>query len=299
VAVPLPLHARRFLDQLSTLANPEAVVATLTPLLQRVAIVSRWRRLGVVAACAAFPVLVGISMIFGVQMYDRLQRAQPDVLQLSSLLGQRAAARSWWMKGHSGPGDDRLVAIYLAHHFRPTITNANTWSNAFVLSLISGESRRFAEQSVVEHPDPTEQEIQEAETALRPYVRATKPLGFLQERWFPLVALGMALLVYVGLPALVCALLFRGGLVLWALGVAIVRADGVRASRLRVFWRSLVAWSPVALAPVLTAVLAPVVGVFGSAALVTALVLSLAVLSLVHRERSLQDRLAGTWLVPR
>ena len=167
------------------------------------------------------------------------------------------------------------------------------------MSMVNVEGRRFAERSLVDHPQPSEQEIQEAETALKPYVRDTKPLGFLQERWFPLVALGMALLVYVGLPALVCALLFRGGLVLWALGVAIVRADGVRASRLRVFWRALVAWSPVALAPVLTAVLAPVVGVFGSAALVTALVLSLAVLSLVHRERSLQDRLAGTWLVPR
>ena len=298
LAVPLPLHARKFLDQLPTLANAEAIVAALAPLRQRVAVVSRRRRLGIVGACVAFPALTGISMIFGVQMFDRLQRNQPDVLQLSSLLGQRAAMRSSWMKSRPGP-DDRLVAIYVADHFRPTITNANTWSNAFVLSLISGESRRFAEQSVVAHPNPTEQEIQEAETALKPYVRDTKPLGFLQERWFPLVALGMALLVYVGLPALVCALLFRGGLVLWALGVAIVRADGVRASRLRVFWRSLVAWSPVALAPVLTAVLAPVVGVFGSAALVTALVLSLAVLSLVHRERSLQDRLAGTWLVPR
>ena len=298
VAVPLPLHARKFLDQLSTSANAEAIVAALTPLLQRVAVVSRWRRLGVVAGCAAFPALAGIGMIFGVQFLDRLQRSQPEVMQLNSLLGQRAAMRSWWMGSRPGP-NDRLVAVYIANHFRPTITNANTWSNAFVLSLISGESRRFAEQSVVDHPNPTEQEIREAETALKPYVRDTKPLGFLQERWFPLVTVGVSLLVYVGLPALVCALLFRGGLVLWALGVAIVRADGARATRLRVFWRSIVAWSPVALAPVLMGMLAPVVGVFLSAALVTALVLSLAVLSLVHRERSLQDRLAGTWLVPR
>ncbi len=299
VAVPLPLHARKFLDQLSTSANVEAIVAALTPLLQRVAVVSRWRRLGVVAACVAFPALAAMGMTFGLQMFDRLQRSQPDVLQLSSLLGQRAAARSSWMKGRSGPADDRLVAIYIANHFRPTITNANTWSNAFVLSLISEESRRFAEQSVVEHPSPTEQETQEAETALEPYVAASKPLGFLQEKWFPLLAAGVALLVYVGFPALVCALLFRGGLVLWALGVVIVRTDGIRASRLRVFWRSLVAWSPILLAPVLMGMLTVLVGAFWAAVLLGLLIVGLAVLSLALRQRSLQDRLAGTWLVPR
>jgi hypothetical protein len=291
-------HGRKFLDQLSTSANAEAIVAALTPLLQKVAVVSRWRRLAVVAACAAFPALAGIGMMFGLQMFDRLQRNQPDVLPLSSLLGQRAAMRSPWMKGRSGP-DDRLVAIYTANHFRQTITNATTWSNAFVLSLISGESRRFAEQSVVDHPHPTESEIQEAETALKPYVKASKPLGFLQERWSPLLMAGVALLFYVGFPALLCALLFRGGLVLWVLGVAIVRTDGVRASRLRIFWRSMVAWSPILVAPVLTVMLTPRVGMFWAGALVVALVCGLAVVSLALRQRSLPDRLAGTWLVPR
>ena len=52
------------------------------------------------------------------------------------------------------------------------------------------------------------------------------------------------LAVYVCLPALIAALLFRGGLVLRMAGIAFVRRDGKRASRLRVFWRALVAWSP-------------------------------------------------------
>lgn len=298
VAMPLPLHARGFLDTLSTSANPEAIVAALAPLLQRVAVVSRGRRFGVVAACAAFPVLAGIGMWLGRDMIEQLQRSQPEALRLSSVLGQRAAMRSPWMKRGSGP-DDRLVAIYIANHFRSTITNATTWSNAFTLSLISGESRRFAEQSVVEHPQSTEQEIQEAEAALKPYVAAAKPLGFLQERWFPLVTAGVALLLYVGLPALVCALLFRGGLVLWALGVAIVRTDGVRASRLRVLWRSLVAWSPIVLAPVLMAVLTARIGALWAAVLPGLLIAGLAGLSIALRQRSLQDRVAGTWLVPR
>jgi hypothetical protein len=298
VAVPLPVHARKFLDKLTALANPEAIVAALTPLLQRATVVSRWRRLGVVAGCAAFPTLAAISITFGTHILAQLQRSQPDVAQLNSLLGQRAAMRSRWMRNFSGP-NDRLVGIYIANHFRQTITNANTWSNVLVLSMISGESRRFAEQSVAGHPNPTEQESQEAESALKPYVRTSESLGFLQERWFPLVAGGMGLVVYVGLPALICALLFRGGLVLWALGVIIVRPDGARASRLRMFWRSLVAWSPILIGPVLVFSLKPLVGMVWAGALVGALVLGLAALSLALRQRSLQDRLAGTWLVPR
>ena len=94
-------------------------------------------------------------------------------------------------------------------------------------------------------------------------------------------------------------LLFRGGLVSWALGVAIVRTDGVRASRLRVFWRSIVAWSPVLLAPVLIVMLRPLVGMFWAGALLGALIIGLAVLSVTLRQRSLPDRLAGTWPVPR
>jgi len=46
-------------------------------------------------------------------------------------------------------------------------------------------------------------------------------------------------------------------LLLRMLGVAVVRKDGARASRLRVFWRSLVAWSPVWCAPVLFALFVP------------------------------------------
>ena len=53
---------------------------------------------------------------------------------------------------------------------------------------------------------------------------------------------------YVCVPALIAAVLFRGGLVLWMAGISFVRRDGKRASRLRVFWRALVAWSPLCLA---------------------------------------------------
>jgi hypothetical protein len=82
-----------------------------------------------------------------------------------------------------------------------------------------------------------------------------------------------------------------------------VRKDGKRASRLRVFWRALVAWSSLALGG---AVFASVLAMLhGRAAVLPAalagglVVCALALLSLALPKRGLQDRLAGTWLVPR
>jgi hypothetical protein len=98
-------------------------------------------------------------------------------------------------------------------------------------------------------------------------------------------------------------LLFRGGLALRMAGMTFVRRDGKRASRLRVFWRALVAWSPLWSAPF---VLIPILGKPDPAtfndlpfALLSGLFLGLAVLSVALPKRGLPDRLAATWPVPR
>jgi hypothetical protein len=299
LALPLPLHVREFLNKLAGMANPDAILSALEPLLRRAAVVSRWRRLGVISGCAAFPILAGLCMILGQQMLDAFQRSQPGVFQLSQLLQQRAAMRSsWFIKTPGGP-DDRLVAIYIADHFRSTITNASTWSNLLTLALITPESRRFAEQSIIEHPHPTAEETHEADAALSLFGTATEAFNFTKQRWFPLVVIGVSFFAYVAIPAVILALVFRGGLVLLVFGVAVVRPDGARASRLRMLWRSLITWSPVLAAPVLLAFLTPFVGLFPCATVWATLVVALVILSLAQRHRSLQDRLAGTWMVPR
>jgi hypothetical protein len=84
-----------------------------------------------------------------------------------------------------------------------------------------------------------------------------------------------------------------------ALRVAVVRRNGAVASRLRVFWRSMIAWSPLLLALILGAFLSPVLGLAWASALAVLLLGALMLASLALPERSLQDRLAGTVLVPR
>ena len=71
----------------------------------------------------------------------------------------RTSARFWGGKNAQLPTDSQF-AIYIAQHYRGIITNEATWSSPFVLSMVKGEGRKFAEQSVAQHPAPTEAEMQ-------------------------------------------------------------------------------------------------------------------------------------------
>ncbi len=295
----LPIHARSFLEKLTTFASADAIVTALKPLLHRAAAVSRLRRAGVVVGCLAFPLLTCIGMIFGMRVYNQWQRSQPELADLAQVLNFRAVMNMPWFKS-SLPPDDRTFAIYIASHHRQTITNGHEWNTLYALSMINGEKRRFAEKSVAEHPNPTEKEIRDAAERMKPLVKQNDPAKSISSRpWFPLLVFAASLLIYVALPALLAALIFRGGVVMRGFGLAVAKRDGTRASRLQVFGRSLIAWFPVLVAPVLLAVLSPLTGMPWAGTLVAALLVGLAAWSLALPGRGLQDRLAGTTLVPR
>jgi hypothetical protein len=297
-AFPLPLHARDFLKRLTQFPNAEAVAKALKLLLSRRAVVSRWRRAAVVAGCVAFPLFASVGMVFGLAFIEQFNRIHPGLMELQMLLQHRAVLNSRWAKNQPHP-TDRQFAIYIAQHYRGVVTNRTTWSSVFAAAMVKGEIRRFAEQSVAEHPAPTAEEMADAEAALKGQLPPADGLTVLRQPWFPLAAGAGALGIYVGIPALIAALLFRGGLVLRVVGVTFVRRDGRRASRLRVFWRALVAWVPLLLAVALAGGLKSVLGLF-PAALVSALLLGgLAILSLALPKRGLPDSFAGTWPVPR
>jgi uncharacterized RDD family membrane protein YckC len=100
------------------------------------------------------------------------------------------------------------------------------------------------------------------------------------------------------------AFLFRGGFTLPMMGLTLVRGDGQRAGRFRCAWRAFVVWAPL----VLLLMLAFAIKAVNVQAMIIPLVLwSLAMgflavcpaLALWFPTRSLHDRLAGTYLVPR
>jgi len=324
-AVPLPLHARDFLNSLLQPASRpcrhgagpdtlEQIVAALEPLLRRVTSVSRLRRAAVVAGCLALPLLGSFAMVVGTNM---IRQRYPGMMELGNLLHARPAVqKSQTLQAprtnpsppeknaaKSSPAHnpraptDRELAIYIASHYRATITNDEVWNSPMALSLIQGKDRRFAEQSIAENLAPTAKEMADAEEAVKPFTALFQGSSSSQGM---AAALGL-LAIYVCLPALIAAMLFRGGLALRAAGIALVRRDGRPASRLRVFWRALVAWVPFWTALLLLLV------VIGHQQAADNLSLwmccgsccAFIALSLAMPRRGLPDRLAGIWPVPR
>jgi hypothetical protein len=255
---PLPLQARQLVESLRGLTGAGAVLSALKPLMQQMAVVTRTRRAGLVAACVAFPLVAGIGFLFAARLMDQWVREQPQVLELQQLLSIRSGQQMALHFSKQTPKvDDRAFAIHIAGHYRQVITNPAAWSNILALSTIQGESRRFAEQAVTDHPQPTEQEVSQATALINKHIPVRSSFRFMNKTWMPPFVAAMCLFVYVCVPALIASFAFRGGLALRALGLAIVRKDGTRASRLRLFWRSLVTWSPVLCAPIALALLIP------------------------------------------
>jgi hypothetical protein len=165
VSVPLPLHTRQFFKGMPQLPDTDALLLALRPLLQRVAVVTRRRRAAVMAGCIVFPLCIACLMFFVGAFMRHWTRQNPGVSELGQLLQYRSGMQSWDKTNMPVP-TDRQFAIYIASHYRAAITNKTAWSNAMSLSLIDEEGGRFAQESLTQHPAPTENEIAEANAAL-------------------------------------------------------------------------------------------------------------------------------------
>jgi eukaryotic-like serine/threonine-protein kinase len=309
VSVPLPLHVRQFFKGLPHFADAAALLFALRPLLQRATVVTRLRRAGIVIACLAFPAIAACGLLFGAAFLEQWNHHNPGVFELSQLLQIRSMHRRAENPSNTNQfaPTDFQFAIYIASHYRAEITNSMSWSNTMSFSLINGEARRFAEESLTQHPAPTANEIADADAAIKKIQPRWDTLDMLRKPSFFLFMMVVSLVIYVCLPALIAALAFRGGLVLLLTGVTFVRRDGAPASRLRLFWRALVAWIPILVALVLSfkslaAPLLPAGSTVGNSpvwALAFGVVCVLTILSIAVPQRGLQDRLAGTWPVLR
>ena len=243
------------------------------------------------------PLLAFGGGFFSMGLLSEVSRTNPGLVDLSRLLRQRTSG--WFSGGKPTQAPtDRQLAIYILHHYRGMITNQATWSNPWALSLINGERRAFVEKSLAEYPAPTEAQIADADAAVAKFLPrqdffADNPPLTLSTR-----TMLAALLPCACLPALLAALAFRGGLLLLIAGVTFVRKDGQPASRMRVLWRALLAWIPLFCACGFAMSALDKQWVWGAW---TSLALAglLAAWSVALPERGLQDRLAGTWPVPR
>jgi hypothetical protein len=228
---------------------------------------------------------------------------RPGVAPAVFALGHLAGADN-----ETGPNAERLrtaLEISIAGRFGPMLAQDAFWHNGATVRLVPW--RPLARRALARHPTVSREELAAATATLH---ELDEDLQGRELVVATAVACDGPLLMLVACLAPVWAFACRGGLWLRLVGVAVVREDGAEASRRRAVWRSLVSWSPIWFLIAGLAVLR--VDVRSWEAIVDALTAHWAVALLaialrgagavwvvIRPERGLQDRLAGTWLVPR
>jgi hypothetical protein len=293
---PIPAHAMKFRNGVAQQGSPTAVLNTLMPLLQRNTEVTFARRLAMLAGSMAFPIFASVMMFVGMGMYKSWNENSPEIMELTNVVNYRKTV-GMFDRHRSNDAEDHLIGIYIASHFSDLISDSTRWNSVLAVSMIPRPQREFAEQSLVDHPNPSAEEIAEADAALVDRIASMQIANIDMPVWAPYAAVPFSLITYVGIPAIFAALFFRKGLVMLSCGVSVSLKDSRPAGRLRCFWRSLVAWSPWIAAPFVIGLLQPLAGI--EVAIIVACIVAPAVvvISLFLPERGLQDRLAGTYLV--
>jgi tRNA A-37 threonylcarbamoyl transferase component Bud32 len=304
-AVPIPLTARGLLRDLHLAPDPASVSTQLKSLARQVPVVSRRRRLGLFAGCVAPSLMIAVLMFAGARMNLRWQRDYADVqLLFVSLELRKELARGKVPEGIDVATAQQDLDIYIAGRFGKFVRDPTHWHSPYT-AIVMKNQREIAERIVAAHPNPSASEMEKVSPIFASRLdnavkEANQVLGTSKRFWYDFSLIVLAsMLGWAALFSLFCALAFRGGLLMRLLGIAVVTCDGADVSRFRMLWRTFVAWSPLLLGGVLLFCLTPLLGSLASTWIVISIVLAVAIWSLALPDRSLQDRIAATWLVPR
>jgi hypothetical protein len=294
-------------------ASSHEVVARIDSLMSRPDTLVRWRRTATVAPCVALP---AICAVIGALTLTAAQRAiTPDVAMLATSLGELSSL-SLPREGDAA-SHRAALEVYVAGRFGPMIADQKVWHSP-IITLSMGRLRPLAERALADHPHVSPDELTAATSALGSFLQGQERAA--RSPWralVPRLALAelLVLLTVVAGFGILAPLLFRGGVLMRSLGIAVVTRTGREASPLRAFGRGLVAWLPLTALVVLLFRTSVVAGLQAGSGIsngwqrhpiailavvaLGVLLLGAAFWSVLHPERGLQDRIAGTWLVPR
>ncbi len=304
---PVALRARGLLRVLREAGDFTALAGQLRALVQQRPAISRRRRLGLILGCTVPSLVIAALLLLGLNLSAKWQKKDPDVMRLKTALINHARME----KGEFvSPEIDPAAAlppleIYIAGRYANVLAT-DVWSSPYVVSALSRSERKRAVEIYARHRDPSPEAMAAARTALGRAVDANGELDLAPHfknfekvnqviRW-PMAMGGFLWAAFLSVAA---ALFFRGGVLMRALGIAVVTRDGSDASRGRMLWRACLAWSWLPLGAAAVAMLVPANPVNFAVWLVANIVLGAVGWSAALPDRSLPDRLAGTWLVPR
>ncbi len=298
---PWPLSATRFVDALG-----EAPPASLSDVAAsadastrgRTAISRGWRGLSL-AGLLALPLMSCAGMVGVMLMMATQARTVPARTRTAAHVLRELERRSGG--SHSlEPADREAVEIVLASRYRSELSDPALYAPERFL-LLTPAHKTLADRILRRTIDPRSVDA----AAARPEVRDMLAAGA-QFELPPIPGLAVMIfyitLIAVALAGLVAALATRGA-ILRLLGFEIMTTEGRRAGRGRVLARAAIAWSPILVPLIATGVIEGVgahlpnmIPVFGAALAVQC---AGAIVAIAQPARGLQDRLAGTWIVPR
>ena len=315
--VPLPVEATAFLARLGKqrFSTPEDMLAALMSAARGPAAISRTKRIVHLSMCG-FPTvfILAIGLLSVYNMMTGVTSAHPHVRSVSA---DGAADRA------GIEADDVIVAVD-----GEPITFLSDLQDA------TNHPNRLITLSIVRHGQPLVMHVTPRPGSRRALIGVEAadetPELTLRVAWRNFWLQTMAGLMVAATIGLLSALASRGGIALRLIGAAVVTRNGASASGARARLRAVLSWAPVLAAsaalfaghsPLLT--LTPPASQFYAvrvlqllpvffpseptivATRVAIVTVALAVFAIgviaavIEPERGLQDRLAGTWLVPR
>jgi hypothetical protein len=310
-STPIPAPARTLLLELRDGRVPTAdlVGTRASDTLRTPAAFPRRRRLIQLAASFFIPLIFAFAVFAVITLQIRSQTADPDAFKLKSCLQQLVALDK---KGAAKLTEKDLaqreaVEIYIAEHLRGPAEGFAAYAKAFPAAASVQKEYRMAQRALSSHPVRSPEQIKNADAVVAKLLADTsKGLSQLSP---PLVMLGLMALIasagagLVAVLGLIGALVTRSSFTLRALGATLVTSDGRDATRIHAVRRTIITWSPLALSWLLFKLGPPIKGTTAGWALLYTIPVAILVAGAVwawrHPSRGLQDRIVGTWIVPR
>ena len=319
-SVPLPLQARDLLGRLARaeFASPAELLSASELRPATSASLGRRRAISIgLQSAAPVAFLIFFSVAFGLAI--TLPNFLQGELEMQKTLGRLTEIESEdHQRADDWEAEHRALQLLVARGVRQRMSFALRWAKpddpskvqAAIIRQVPANQRESANRAIEAYPDSSAEEIAEARATLAPLLgavedRTAKMKDWSTFQWMATLSILVWIpLVITGLVSLVTAPVFRGGLSMKLLGLAVVREDGSLASRRRCLGRAAIAWS-------LPLLLFPLINEIGSLDLLPKeiegwvtlagilLMLAGAIWTVRRPSRGPQDRLAGTWVVPR
>jgi hypothetical protein len=240
---------------------------------------------------------VVVMFFSGLIVHWRSQNQHPDMPVLEHTLEEILALED---SRPDASSDARRVAleIYVAGPLREVAVDSTMMLAGTNIDPLASDERELVRRILADHPEaPAESVVAEARGELAGFLAEQEREAKAQTLDLgALVRLGGGLLHLIAPLAVVLGVLFRGGPSMRGFGIAVVNDAGAQASWPRVVVRSLVTWLPflVLWLPWLRHAESPVARGVALAVFLIGVVVAVA-----NPGRGVQDRVAGTWLVPR